>query len=215
MEKVCEVCGISNTETRIIVSRKFGMVLCDRHRMQMYSNGKILDRTIHDPNEIIDYGDCAEILTFDKDGVVTARVLIDSEDIEKASKYKWRRMNNGYIANTKAGLLHRFLMSPSENMQVDHKNHNILDNMKKNLRLATHADNTRNQRKREGLASKYKDVYWDMKRRKWVSQIHENNKNIYLGSYEFEAEAAMVYNVEAIKRFGEFALLNKIGDKYE
>ena len=46
--------------------------------------------------------------------------------------------------------------------------------------------------------------------KKWRAQICVNWKNMALGAYTNEVEAALVYNEAAMHFFGEFALLNEI-----
>jgi hypothetical protein len=46
--------------------------------------------------------------------------------------------------------------------------------------------------------------------KKFDVRIGTNNKNIYLGSYITEEQAAEAYNKKAIELFGEYAKLNII-----
>ena len=62
---------------------------CKKHYLQMKRHGQILDRTIYDPNEIIEHEDYAEIILYDKQGKETARALIDLDDVDKVKDYKW------------------------------------------------------------------------------------------------------------------------------
>ena len=43
---------------------------------------------------------------------------------------------------------------------------------------------------------------------KWKAQIKIDGKNQYLGTFIFEKEAAMAYDLKAQEVYGEFALLN-------
>ena len=45
---------------------------------------------------------------------------------------------------------------------------------------------------------------------KWYATITFNSKKKYLGTFDTKVEAAMRYNEEALKLFGEFANLNII-----
>ena len=59
-----------------------------------------------------------------------------------------------------------------------------------------HSENNRNRNKFKNCSSKYKGVYWDINLNKWLSQININNKKKYLGSFETEEEAYLVYKKE-------------------
>jgi len=94
-------------------------------------------------------------------------------------------------------------------MEVDHRNHDTLDNKDNNLRICKHIENCRNIRKRSGCTSKHKGVSWHKKLEKWIARIMFN-KAVYLGSFKNEIDAAEAYNQAALKYFGEFANLNNI-----
>ena len=75
------------------------------------------------------------------------QILIDKEDAEKISKYRWRvDQATGYIYSDFIGkkiYLHRFIMNihtDTSGRVVDHINRNKKDNRKENLRIVTHAD---------------------------------------------------------------------------
>ena len=91
---------------------------------------------------------------------------------------------------------------------VDHKNHNKLDNNVNNLRWATTTENGQNRKKQKNTKSIYKGVIWRKDRKVWVAKIMYNKHRIYLGSYKTQEEAGRAYNEKAIELFGEFAKLN-------
>lgn len=93
---------------------------------------------------------------------------------------------------------------------VDHKDGNGLNNQKSNLRKATIAQNTYNQRKRSGTYSRYKGVSKMGNTKKWRAYIVKNYKQYHLGLFEDEIDAAKEYNKKAKEFFGEFACLNQI-----
>ena len=112
-------------------------------------------------------------------------------------------------------LFHRLLMEihhpelrDNPNLQVDHINGNRLDNRKENLRLVTPQQNNMNRKPLKNSTSKYKGVFWDKNRNKWLVLIMIGDKSRYLGRYQDEREAALAYDKAAKKLFGEYAHLN-------
>ncbi len=95
----------------------------------------------------------------------------------------------------------------------DHINNDCVDNKKDNLRFCSVLENNRNTRKRKTFrgkktSSKYKGITWYKKYNKWLAQIMLNKKQLHLGYYTEEIDAAKAYDESAIKHFGEFAKLN-------
>jgi len=60
--------------------------------------------------------------------------------------------------------------------------------------------------------SKYKGVSWDEPRGKWKAQIQCEGRNRYIGRYDEEEDAALAYDQEARRQFGEHASLNFPGE---
>ena len=56
----------------------------------------------------------------------------------------------------------------------------------------------------------YKGVTWRNDRSKWRSCITVGGKRLYLGLFETAQEAALAYNVAALKYHGEYAKLNEV-----
>ena len=144
--------------------------------------------------------------------------LIDRDDFERVTKHKWYlgSMGKGYAAHsvwqpggkTKAIYLHRFILDAPPGMEVDHINGDPLDNTRKNLRLCTHKQNTYNQRVQTRVkASRFRGVR-SSRGKRWIAQIRVDGKQMYLGIFECEEDAARVYDEAAKKYFGEFAYLN-------
>ena len=79
---------------------------------------------------------------------------------------------------------------------VDHINNISTNDKLYNLQVITHRLNVTKDKKG---TSKYAGVFWDKARNKWTSFIKINNKNIYLGSYKNEQEAAQAYQQELNK----------------
>lgn len=153
----------------------------------------------------------------------TFEVLVDDENFEELNQFKWGVKKDPYnfyaireikVNNKRHGIsMHRFIMGlkREDTTVVDHKNHNGLDNRKENLRIVTRLENSQNSTSRKNSSSKFLGVGWHKQHNKWQSRIQVNKKNIHLGYYEKEINAAASYNNAAIIHFGEFANLNQIG----
>lgn len=99
---------------------------------------------------------------------------------------------------SKASKIARFVWESNygeipEGLEIDHIDCNIENNLLENLRLCSHAENTRNRRKwtqkRSLKKSKYKGVYWCNKRNKWIAQIRHEGVTKYIGQFGCEASA--------------------------
>lgn len=106
-------------------------------------------------------------------------------------------------------LMHRLIARAQPDEDVDHWNHNTLDNRKLNLRRCTHAQNTQSKQKRKALATcHFKGVRLHRGNGKWQSRITIDGKTICLGCFKSDEEAARAYDAKAVEVFGQFAHLN-------
>ena len=105
-----------------------------------------------------------------------------------------------------------FLERPDETgiYFVDHINRIKTDNQVSNLRYATPQQNQMNRAKAIGkqTSSQFKGVAFVKKNGKWKAYIRFNNKQIYLGYFSEEEEAALAYDLKAQELFGQYAVLN-------
>lgn len=93
--------------------------------------------------------------------------------------------------------------------EIDHINHNSLDNRISNLRIVTHQQNSFNRRRCNKItSSKYGRITWDKQHSKWRARITFNGKRIHVGRFISEEEAADAVDKAAIKYHGEYAHLN-------
>jgi hypothetical protein len=145
--------------------------------------------------------------------------ILDSRDYYQNRDLRWNVLGTGgnlyAVRNKKTGpcktkmvYLHREMMNPPDGLLVDHRNCDGLDNRRENLRLATHAENMLNRRKRKNTSSKYIGVSFYKRNGKWDSRIYHRGKVILLGRFDNEIEAAKTYDAAAKKYHGEFARLN-------
>lgn len=87
--------------------------------------------------------------------------------------------------------------------ELDHIDGNRANNKIANLREATRRENARNMSSHKGSTSKYKGVCWHSNA--WRATIWDGSKQINLGRYKSEEEAAKVYQVKANELFQSFA----------
>lgn len=89
--------------------------------------------------------------------------------------------------------------------EIDHANGIRTDNQWPNIREATRQQNACNMELRKNKTSRFRGVYYDPTRGKWVAQISVKNKNKKLGRYDTEDSAAAAYERAARKAFGDFS----------
>lgn len=142
------------------------------------------------------------------------KAIIDDEDYFKIVQYNWH-YSNGYARrglswSRNSGLKRQYKPMQNEilecpiGLEIDHINHNRLDNRKSNLRIATRSQNiinrksyniTRNIRKE----SKYEAYY---------CYLTVNKKTITIGSFKTPHQASLAYDLWAKDIYGEFAITN-------
>jgi len=157
--------------------------------------------------------------------------IVDDEDFALVSQFKWYASKScGRIyplTNIKTNegrkllRMHRLLLNPPAGQLVDHIDGDSLNNTRANLRLCTQKENLRNRGKDKvkNPTSKYKGV--SLNRRSvnmgqasiWRATLNVDGKQIHIGSYPTEVDAAVAYNTFAIKHYGEFAYINSIDEE--
>ena len=162
------------------------------------------------------------------------KALVDDEDFERVSQFKWcvqvQHRSDGTVKNVYASRnvykedgmrtsqrLSRFIVNVTDpRYEVDHRDHNTLNNQKYNLRI-TKGQNQQNQRLSRANTSGFKGVSWDKPLKKWKAQIQTQRnyepKCTHLGFFADKLDAARAYNKAALEHFGEFAHLNVIPEE--
>lgn len=140
---------------------------------------------------------------------------VDDEDYSIIMENRWyvlKKKSGVIYARTTRGnkevLMHRIIMGAISPMdQIDHKDGDGLNNQKNNLRPCNHSGNAKNRKPRG--KSKYNGVF-PRKNMRWEANINIGGKQKYLGLYQTEIEAAIAFNLVAIKTGDEFYRLNDI-----
>jgi len=156
-------------------------------------------------------------------------VLIDDVDSDlESSKWftasrKGQGLNTRYYASKMEVheekrcmvLMHRVIMSRilgrelTKDEQVDHVDHDGLNNRRGNLRVATNQQNQQNQRiSLRKKSSRFKGVSWAEHANKWRAMIWSDRKPKHLGYFETEELAAQEYDKAAKEMYGEHSCLN-------
>ncbi len=164
------------------------------------------------------------IIEIDKTCFISHYVVVDDDDLCELLKYNWTSSFDGYCwrvyrsakiegehghrCKRKIIFMHRQIMNAQPGQEIDHINHDGLDNRKRNLRFCTHAQNMQNRRKVPNTSSKYKGVTWDKKKGKWMAIIMKEGRNNFLGYFTSEVAAARAYDKKALELFEEFSCLN-------
>lgn len=162
-------------------------------------------RTRYDPNEIILYENYAEMLLYNRQGEVIASTLIDLDDVEKVNNFTWGKSANQYVeCRELKTYLHRFVMNCPKELEVDHINHNGLDNRKENLRIVTHHQNKFNNPIQLNNTSGVTGVSWSKTKNKWRAYITINDKQKSLGYYTEKEDAIKARKQAEEEYFGEY-----------
>ena len=136
--------------------------------------------------------------------------LIDKEDYDKVKNYGWHvtynKHTNSFYAQTeinKKGIkMHRLILNATEGLNIDHKDHNTLNNRKSNIRICTTSQNTINSKRRSDNNTGFKGV--SFRKGKYIARIMVDQKPIHIGSFKTALEAHEAYKEAAKKLHGEF-----------
>lgn len=139
--------------------------------------------------------------------------IIDDEDWHLVFGKSWSSSVNKNVTYVRSGrtYLHRLIINAKSGQIVDHINGNGLDNRKVNLRFTTHQGNKANSHH-----GKYTSKYIGVSRlcnsqkaaNKFRVQVKHDGKNVHIGYFKTEVEAAQAYDLFARQKHGINAILN-------
>lgn len=141
--------------------------------------------------------------------------LLSPEDARWFASESWnahRGTTGGWaVTGTHARKLHRVVLEVTDPVVVvDHRDGNVFDNRRHNIRVCDNARNVKNQRVRRSgkFCSRFKGVTRDGNSGSWRAQITADKAHYNLGSYATERAAALAYDVAALRLHGAFARTN-------
>lgn len=145
---------------------------------------------------------------------------IDKDDFEKLSEYRWWVNRHGYAyTSMKVGYrqykniqMHRFILNESnQQVIIDHRNRDKLDNQKGNLNKTDRSFNAMNATQNNSRKlSKYRGVTYHKTQRKWYTQLKFRGHSYNLGSYSKEEDAAKAWNFWVLRICGDEVQLNDV-----
>lgn len=144
--------------------------------------------------------------------------IVDADNYERFNNMYWHtivgRGKNAYAQTRIDGkhvLMHRLILNAAKGEYCDHIDHDGTNNMRANLRICSNAENVRNRRIDKRNKTGFKGVTLDKTtslRKRYRASIVVNRKTMWLGRYATAIEAAKVYDLAALKYFGDFAMFN-------
>jgi len=165
------------------------------------SCGCVNSRSLNSENRIYVDNDnlCGKIDLYNIKKEIIGCAIIDVDDLEICKNYTWfkskrnsveGRLKNSKNKSNKIIKLHRLVMGVDDKkIQIDHINHDILDNRKINLRMCSNKENQRNKIK--NIKSKFgiNGVFFHEKQNRYLSYITFDKKRIHIGSFKTLDEA--------------------------
>jgi hypothetical protein len=174
----------------------------------------------------------AQLPLWNRKGEIVGYALIDDDDYEECSQYRWRisrSRTRRYPARSfrepltrefRLVLLHQHLLrlTSGSGLECDHINGDALDNRRANLRLVTHAQNMQNLHgPYRNSTTGYRGVHQYKDTGRFAAYVRAHGKHIHLGSFgtaEEASEAAIAarakYMTHAPESDGRVSLPNAI-----
>ena len=126
--------------------------------------------------------------------------IIDREDVERVCQFKWTALTTPWTVYARrtwrsedgkqhSTYLHRFIIQPQPDQEVDHRDGDGRNCLRSNMRVATKSQQAHNQKKRNTNTSGHKGARFNSRAGKWVAYIGIGKQQIHLGSFTTKDEA--------------------------
>lgn len=142
--------------------------------------------------------------------------IVDTKDFAWLSQWNWHAQWNArtasFYAQRLSGLhgtciaMHRLILGCKGKHQGDHRDHNTLNNRRRNLRKCSASQNQRNKRMNKNNSTGFRGV--TKEHGKWRAGIKVNRRTIKLGTFPSPEAAARKFDEAARRYHGEFASTN-------
>lgn len=151
-------------------------------------------------NEVETFRDTAILIIKRRSGAIL-RCEIDRDDLQRVISFWhkwsafWSETAKTWYVYCRAGdrreivLLHRFLLNTPSDLHVDHRDHNGLNNRRRNIRNVTRSVNQLNHRMQTNNTSGYRGVVWDKSRSLWQARVKVEGRNTMLGRFSNPEQA--------------------------
>jgi hypothetical protein len=134
-----------------------------------------------------------------RDGSIKNYALVDAADGPMVAAYTWQMGKDGYAQRSPwingrrtTVKMHRMILGlePGDRRFCDHVNRDRRDNRRANLRVLTSSTNPQNRSPHTGVTSEHRGVSWRKAAGKWEAYVRANGKQVHLGLFESEEDAA-------------------------
>lgn len=147
------------------------------------------------------------------------KIQVDDEDYDDLKKYTLSLDKDGYayfriVHDGKNIFIHRLLSGAGKGEIADHKDGNIFNCQRDNLRIVNTYQSAANRARVAGGTSKYKGVMYTKSTAKgkeywyWCAKLKKHGVLMLNKRFATELEAALAYDEAAKIHHGEYARLN-------
>lgn len=208
LETICETVGVSKNHVNVERHRlRYGYIRPDylaRQQARVKADQKRIEEMRRTP----------DVIPLTKGKIA----FIDPNDFNLVAPIRWHAHHQTLVNNELwyaygkfQGLpikMHRFILGVPDNVEVDHRDGDGLNNRRGNLRPATRQQNGFNT-KRHSTGTVFSGVYYYKANGKWTGQVTATDgRRLSIGYHEKDYEAALARDRLVRAHHGEFARLN-------